>query len=94
MNRTLFMIEKEFKQLFRNKVLLRMMLAAPVLQLILLAYAANFEVKNITIAVVDQDHTTYAQRLVSKFRYIDNFRFRGVPARVQTCLPRTAGGPG
>lgn len=77
MNRIRYMIEKEFKQLFRNTVLLRMMLAAPVLQLVLLAYAANFEVKNLNIAVVDQDHTTYAQRLVSKFRYIDNFRFRG-----------------
>ena len=77
MNRIRYMIEKEFKQLFRNTVLLRMMLAAPILQLVLLAYAANFEVKNLTIAVVDQDHTTYAQRLVSKFRYIDNFRFRG-----------------
>ncbi len=77
MNRTLYMIEKEFKQLFRNTVLLRMMLVAPVLQLILLAYAANFEVKSLRIAVVDQDHTTYAQRLVGKFRYIDNFHFQG-----------------
>ncbi|RIV21424.1 ABC transporter permease [Fibrisoma montanum] len=77
MNRTLFLIEKEFKQIFRNSVLLRMMIAAPVLQLILLTYAANFEVKNLTIAVVDGDHTTYAQRLTGKFRYIDNFQFLG-----------------
>ncbi len=77
MTRILYMIEKEFKQLRRNTVLLRMMLAAPVLQLILLAYAANFEVKNLKIAIVDQDHTTYAQRLAGKFRYIDNFRFQG-----------------
>ena len=77
MTRILYMIEKEFKQLRRNTVLLRMMLAAPVLQLVLLAYAANFEVKNLKIAIVDQDHTTYAQRLAGKFRYIDNFRFQG-----------------
>lgn len=77
MNRIRFMIEKEFKQLFRNTILLRMMVAAPIMQLVLLSYAANFEVKNLNIAVVDQDHTTYAQRLVSKFRYIDNFHFLG-----------------
>ncbi len=77
MNRIFYMMEKEFKQLRRNTVLLRMMLAAPVLQLVLLAYAANFEVKNLKIAVVDQDHTTYAQRLAGKFRYIDNFQFQG-----------------
>ncbi len=82
MQRIFYMIEKEFKQLRRNKVLLRMMLAAPVMQLILLAYAANFEVKNLKIAIVDQDHTTYAQRLAGKFRYAEhrptaNFRFQG-----------------
>ncbi|WP_373514939.1 ABC transporter permease [Persicitalea sp.] len=77
MQRILFMIEKEFRQLRRNTVLLRMMLAAPVIQLILLAYAANFEVKNLKIAIVDQDHTTYAQRLAGKFRFIENFRFQG-----------------
>lgn len=77
MKRIGFIIEKEFKQLFRNTILLRMMLAAPITQLILLSYAANFEVKNLTIAVVDQDHTTYTQQLVSKFRYIHNFRFLG-----------------
>ncbi|WP_020607369.1 ABC transporter permease [Spirosoma spitsbergense] len=77
MRRIKFMIEKEFRQLFRNAVLLRMMLAAPVMQLILLSYAANFEVKNLNIVVVDQDHTPYARRLVSKFRYIDNFHFLG-----------------
>ena len=77
MNRILYMIEKEFRQLRRNAVLLRMMLAAPVLQLVLLAYAANFEVKNLKIAILDQDHTTYAQRLAGKFRFIDNFQFQG-----------------
>ncbi|MES2732093.1 MAG: ABC transporter permease [Bacteroidota bacterium] len=77
MRRIRFLIEKEFKQIFRNTVLLRMMLIAPVMQLILLSYAANFEVKNLNIAVVDGDHTTFSQRLAGKFRYIPNFRFLG-----------------
>ncbi|MEZ0607388.1 ABC transporter permease [Fibrella sp. WM1] len=93
MYRIRFLIEKEFKQIFRNTVLLRMMLAAPILQLVALSYAANFEVKNLTIAVVDQDHTTYAQRLAGKFRYIDNFRFVGyVPAYKLAYQQLLAGG--
>lgn len=93
MNRILFIIEKEFKQIARNTVLLRIMMVAPVMQLILLAYAANFEVKNLTIAVVDQDHTPYSQRLVSKFRYIDNFRFQGyLPAYRQGYQALLSGG--
>jgi ABC-2 type transport system permease protein len=74
MRRIVFLVEKEFKQIFRNRVLLRMMLIAPVLQLILLSYAANFEVKDLQITVVDGDHSTYSGRLVSKFSHIENFR--------------------
>jgi ABC-2 type transport system permease protein len=77
MRRIRFLVEKEFKQIFRNKVLLRMMVMAPMLQLILLSYAANFEVKNLNIAVVDGDHTTFSQRLAGKFRHISNFHFLG-----------------
>lgn len=77
MKKIRFLIEKEFRQIFRNTVLLRMMIAAPVVQLILLSYAANFEVKNLTIAVLDQDHSTFSQRLAGKFRHIDNFNFLG-----------------
>jgi ABC-2 type transport system permease protein len=50
-----------------------MMIAAPVMQLIMLTYAANFEVKNINLTVVDEDHTTFSQRLISKFTSIPNF---------------------
>ncbi|MFC5411241.1 ABC transporter permease [Larkinella bovis] len=77
MNRIRYMVEKEIRQLRRNPVLLRIMLAAPILQLILLSYAANYEVKNLNIAVVDGDHTTYSQRLVSKFRPLTNFHLTG-----------------
>ncbi|MDJ1499214.1 ABC transporter permease [Xanthocytophaga agilis] len=77
MRKILFIVEKEFKQIFRNVVLLRMMMIAPVMQLVLLSLAANFEVKNLKIAVVDQDHSTFSRRLVSKFQYIDNFKLTG-----------------
>ncbi|RCR69917.1 ABC transporter permease [Larkinella punicea] len=77
MNRIRYMVEKEIRQLRRNPVLLRIMILAPIMQLILLSYAANYEVKNLNIAVVDGDHTTYSQRLVGKFRHLDNFNLTG-----------------
>lgn len=77
MRRILFLVEKEFKQIFRDSVLLRMIISAPLMQLILLSFAANFEVKNLNIAIVDQDHTTFSQRLAGKFRHISNFNFLG-----------------
>src|SRR5687768_13011605 len=87
MRRVLFLIEKEFKQIFRNAVLLRMMLIAPIMQLILLSLAANFEVKDLKVTIVDSDHSTYSSRLISKFSHIDNFRlYSYVPSYKQAQL--------
>lgn len=42
-----------------------MILATPIIQLLLMPLAADYEVKNINIAIVDHDHSTYAQKLTS-----------------------------
>jgi len=60
-----FLLQKEFKQIFRDKAILGIILAMPVIQLLILPLAADFEVKNINLAVVDNDHSTYSQQLVS-----------------------------
>lgn len=39
----------------------------PVIQLILLPLAANYEVKDVRLAVIDHDHSSYARRLAEKF---------------------------
>ncbi|MFA6979189.1 MAG: ABC transporter permease [Ignavibacteriaceae bacterium] len=66
--RTLFfLLRKEFLQIFRNKLILRMIFALPVIQLIILPNAATYEVKNITLSVVDHDHSEYSRKLINKF---------------------------
>ena len=44
-----FLLRKEFLQIFRDKLILRMIFALPVIQLIILPYAATYEIKNISI---------------------------------------------
>lgn len=66
MNTLSFLIQKEFKQIFRNPTLLRMILAIPVIQLAILPLAADFEIKNINVAIVDHDHSTYSRALADK----------------------------
>ena len=78
MNVLLFILQKEFRQIFRDRTILAMMFAVPIIQLIILPLAANFEVKNINVAFVDHDHSTYSRKLVDKigssgyFRIVDN----------------------
>ncbi|MES2416707.1 MAG: ABC transporter permease [Bacteroidota bacterium] len=61
-----FLLQKEFRQIFRNKSILAMVIVMPVMQLLILPMAANYEVKNINIAVIDNDHSTYSQQLITK----------------------------
>lgn len=61
------LLYKEFRQIFRNKALLPLIFAMPVLQLVVLAYAADFEVKNLRLYVVDQDQSSLSRRLAGAF---------------------------
>ena len=60
-----FIIEKEFRQIFRNKSLLPLLFLAPMIQLLILPLAADYEVKNISISIVGHDHSTATQHLIA-----------------------------
>lgn len=61
-----FLLQKEFKQVFRDPAILRIIFVVPVLQLLVLPWAADYEVKNIKLAIVDHDHSDYSRRFISK----------------------------
>lgn len=67
MRTVLFLVQKEFLQIFRNKTMLVLLLIMPVVQTLLLSYAANYEVKNLALAVVDHDLSPASRQLVAKF---------------------------
>ena len=67
MRTVLFLVQKEFLQVFRNRVMLPLLLVMPVVQTLLLSFAANYEVKNLALAVVDQDRSPLSRQLVSRF---------------------------
>ena len=60
----LYLLQKEFLQIFRNKTMLPMIFALPVVQLIILVNAATVDMKNIRVTVVDHDHSVQSQRLI------------------------------
>ena len=61
-----FLLRKEFRQIFRDPSILRIILIMPVIQLLILPWAADYEVKNIQLAVVDNDHSEYSRQLINK----------------------------
>ena len=75
-----FLLRKEFKQIFRNRSILVMIMVMPVMQLLILPLAANYEVKNINLSVVDRDHSSYSQKLISKITASGYFKLQGYNA--------------
>jgi ABC-2 type transport system permease protein len=73
-----FLLQKEFRQIFRDPSIIRMILVMPVIQLILLPLAANYEVKNIHLAIVDHDHSSYTQQMINKITASGYFQLVGV----------------
>ena len=57
-----FLLQKEFRQIFRDKSILRVIFMMPTVQLLVLPWAADYEVKNINLAIVDHDHSDYTQK--------------------------------
>jgi ABC-2 type transport system permease protein len=62
-----FIIQKEFRQIFRNKSMLPIIFVVPFVQLLVLVHAATFEMKNINFYVVDNDLSSTSRKLISKF---------------------------
>lgn len=77
MKKLLVLLEKEFRQVFRNPAILRMVLVMPVIQLLVFPFAANYEVKNVLLSVVDHDHSSYSQKFISKISGSGYFKLTG-----------------
>ncbi len=61
-----YLIEKEFKQIRRNPFLPRLVVMFPLVVMILIPMVASYEVKNINLAVIDNDRSTLSVRLIHK----------------------------
>lgn len=78
-----FLLQKEFRQIFRNRAILALIMIMPVMQLVILPLAADYEVKNINLAVVDHDHSPLSRQLVSRITASGYFRLQGSPASLK-----------
>lgn len=73
MQTILFLIRKEFLQISRHKLMLPMLFIMPFVQLVIFAYAADFEIRNINIHIVSHEHSAFNHRLIQKFTTSGHF---------------------
>lgn len=75
--RTLFfLLQKELLQIFRDPAIIRILFIMPMVQLLILPLAADYEIKNINLGVVDHDRSAYSRELVQKIISSGYFRLR------------------
>lgn len=77
MNILINMLRKEFIQIFRNRVMLPVIFLIPFIQMIVLVYAANLEMKEIKYYVIDMDKSSTSQQIQSRFLGSPFYRFAG-----------------
>lgn len=72
-----YLIQKEFLQIRRNAFLPRLIFVFPIMIMCVMPWVMNMEVKNITVEVVDNDHSTMSSQLVHRIEASDYFLFQG-----------------
>jgi ABC-2 type transport system permease protein len=78
MRTILILIKKEFLQVFRNTLLMQILIVAPLVQFLLFPFTADYEIKILNIAFIDTDRSTITQEMRNKFEYSKYFVNYGV----------------
>jgi ABC-2 type transport system permease protein len=71
------MVRKELHQISRDRRTLLILVFVPALFLLLYGYALNFDIKNIRLAVDDQDGSTASRELIAAFTNSGYFEYAG-----------------
>ncbi len=77
MQQILYLIQKEFRQVFRDKPMLFIIFFAPLVQLTVLGFAITVDVKNVNMLIVDYDNSPVSREIGRKFENNPYFAVRG-----------------
>lgn len=80
------LLRKEFLQIFRDSGMLRVIFAVPIIQLIVLVYAADFEIKNLSISFVDKDNSSISRNLITTMYATDYFKVKNQTTSYEEAL--------
>jgi ABC-2 type transport system permease protein len=84
-------VVKEFLQLRQDRKMIPVMIVGPIMQLLALGYAANMDVHEIPMLVVDQDRSPQSRALLERFTgsgYFDLVGAEDTPERIDAWLVR------
>ncbi|MDZ7719331.1 MAG: ABC transporter permease [Balneolaceae bacterium] len=87
-----FILQKEFLQIFRNKAMLPILFVMPIVQLLILSFAATYELKEATFALVDFDQSSLSRELSSQFQATGYFSLENKSFNTDAALEKLKAG--
>jgi ABC-2 type transport system permease protein len=76
MRTILYLIRKEFIQIFRDKFIGKAIFGIPIIQMLILVPAVTFEIKNVRLCIVDQDMSVESRQLINQLEGSTFFKIR------------------
>lgn len=73
------MLIKEFLQVLRDKRTRFVLIGPPTIQMLVFGYAATYEIRNVSLAVIDFDNTQESRELLSRFSSSPYFKITAHP---------------
>lgn len=74
----LILIKKEFLQVFRNPLLLSILVVAPIVEFMIFPFCADYEIKVLDIAFIDNDHSQVSRDIINNFNSSEIFVSHGL----------------
>lgn len=77
MQQILYLIQKEFRQVFRDKAMVAIIFFAPLVQMVVLGFAITVDVKNVKTIIADYDNSPISREIGRKFENNPYFSVKG-----------------
>ncbi|MEN6305573.1 MAG: ABC transporter permease [Armatimonadia bacterium] len=79
LSRLRYIIKKEFLRIRRDPAVLRLVLLAPLIQLILFGYGVTNDVRDVSVAICDLDRSPDSRQLITEIDHSHYFRVAALP---------------
>lgn len=73
MRQLLILLQKEFIQIFRNPIIPKLIIIFPIMIMLVLPWVTTMDVRNVDIAIIDEDHSSLSHRMTNDIRASDFF---------------------
>lgn len=80
MHRILYLVQKEFRQILRERAFIGIIIVMPLIQIVLLGFAITTDVKNVTLGIVDMDKSAFSRRVTDAFSVTQSFKYVYAPS--------------